>query len=252
MNLPTSSSAGFDLVAQNAKLSISDQKALLRRLMDLKKSKRQILNNKKPIKKHCVQRLINNAMNTNRMRSSTKALEKGMNQLKGEVIAKMGEYQNKQQQNTDALTEAQKKYGLTPQNQWDSAARHKDLALSEPDRLIVKNKGNNRAQRSVFAEQPIPNENFGIFYYEVTILGKKCQVSIGIGTKRMPLNKWVGRYTGTYAYSSWGSLWSHDERHDMGGQIPSFCVNDVIGCGVNLATRQIFYTKNGRRLGEKG
>uniref|UniRef100_A0A183CR07 Sensitive to high expression protein 9, mitochondrial n=1 Tax=Globodera pallida TaxID=36090 RepID=A0A183CR07_GLOPA len=55
-------------------------------------------------------------------------------------FAELEGYQNQQQQNIDALTEAQKRNGLIPQqNRWNSSILcHKDLALTEPGRLIVK------------------------------------------------------------------------------------------------------------------
>ncbi|KAI3408181.1 hypothetical protein GPALN_012028 [Globodera pallida] len=186
------------------------------------------------------------------LQKQKKEHEKEMNQLKWELVAKIELYYQKQQ----LLN-----IGLTLQNRWDSAACHDQLALIGPDRLIVQNNGKNWGFHSVFAELPMPKSNSGIFYYEVKVLALEGFVFIGLASKQMPLDKSVGDYNGTYSYGSTGRFWAHSvERYRFNGYDgdsdilgrPKFGVRrDIVGCGVNLATRQIIYTLNGERL-ERG
>uniref|UniRef100_A0A183BLK3 B30.2/SPRY domain-containing protein n=1 Tax=Globodera pallida TaxID=36090 RepID=A0A183BLK3_GLOPA len=159
----------------------------------------------------------------------------------GDVIGcGMEECQKQQQHNIDAKMEECQK-----QQQHNIDAKMEECQKQQQHNIVD-------LQKTVAMLNDTINGNDGIVYFEVKVLEREGYVSIGLGAKQMP----VVDYRGTYSYNSIGFLWGHEitgcshwanGRPYIAGK-PTFCVGDVVGCGVNLATRQIIYTKNGERL----
>uniref|UniRef100_A0A914H5Y3 B30.2/SPRY domain-containing protein n=1 Tax=Globodera rostochiensis TaxID=31243 RepID=A0A914H5Y3_GLORO len=140
---------------------------------------------------------------------------------------------------------------LTLQNQWVLAADNKDLtlsALSGDVPLVVEHTGNNCGVRSVRAKESIPNEKSGIFYFEVEILAFTGSITMGLARSKL---KWYQNVENQgYAYDSSGYITGIDFNEKHAFIVRNKIVGETfVGCGVNLATRQIFYTKNGELLG---
>ncbi|KAI3417969.1 hypothetical protein GPALN_010569 [Globodera pallida] len=138
-------------------------------------------------------------------------------------------------------------------NSWDPNECNEDLSIIDSDHLVVLHKGTFGC-RSVFAKWTVQRQD-GIFYYEVTIVKERGPLFIGLANKStMSVDGWVGYAPGSYAYSSGGHLFGHTVKEEIrppnkiirpiDTTIP-FGANDIIGCGVNLMTKQIIYTKNG-------
>lgn len=111
----------------------------------------------------------------------------------------------------------------------------------------VKNSDQDAA--SVRANHPIPPST-GLFYFEATILSKGRDGFIGVGLCRQDVL--LSRLPG-WEDDSWG--YHGDDGHSFCCQGtgkdygPKFSTGDVIGCAINFASGECFYTKNGVHLG---
>ncbi|KAL3120468.1 hypothetical protein niasHT_000586 [Heterodera trifolii] len=154
------------------------------------------------------------------------------------ILEKISEFEKEQKQRK-ALLNFQHNY-------WDANFCHENLEIIGDKNLIVHYKGNTSDFYSVFAVHPILQKNnpSDIFYYEISVKNKKLWMSFGFAVKQQNKLNGIIRYEkGTY-----GKIWINGERKGINVEY-SYGVGDTVGIGVNSATRQISFTKNGLRLG---
>ena len=102
---------------------------------------------------------------------------------------------------------------------------------------------------SVRADHPMPKEA-GLYYFEVTVLSRFKEVYVGIGFSgpKVQLCRLPGWEADSWAYhGDDGYSFSATSAGKPFG--PKFSAMDVIGCGVNFRTGNVFFTKNGDPLG---
>ncbi|KAL3117399.1 hypothetical protein niasHT_000150 [Heterodera trifolii] len=150
----------------------------------------------------------------------------------------------------EAATTADKSYcgSIIKENCWDAFACHKAIEIIGNKSLIVHHKGPYVGWRSVFAKYSVLlNKHLSdSFYYEISVLNKYNFLIFGFAVKQQnKLDGTIRNEKSTYAYENDAEIWingkgTNDEY--------SYGVGDTVGIGVNLASRQIIFTKNGLRL----
>ncbi|KAL3077418.1 hypothetical protein niasHT_033956 [Heterodera trifolii] len=133
-------------------------------------------------------------------------------------------------------------------NSWDSFACHSDLEITGAEQLVVNYKKEGDEWRTVFAKCAVPVTCCaGIFYFETKIVSMRMRSIIGLAIKQQ--NSLAGRITicrGTFSYESDGDC--STEGRNRGNRRRKFDDGDTVGIGINLANRQLFFTKNGQRM----
>ncbi|KAL3119830.1 hypothetical protein niasHT_005890 [Heterodera trifolii] len=138
-----------------------------------------------------------------------------------------------------------------PIYQWNASDCHPKILINKSTNAIQRNATGREGVCSCRAG-PIQMPSaaagrIGIIYTEYRILADNGALSIGLSPKEMPLEAWLG--LGSVSYDSGGVITSTNASGLIIWEIvPSFCIGDVVGCGLNWATRQVFFTNNGQRL----
>uniref|UniRef100_A0A7N0RDZ8 Uncharacterized protein n=1 Tax=Kalanchoe fedtschenkoi TaxID=63787 RepID=A0A7N0RDZ8_KALFE len=102
----------------------------------------------------------------------------------------------------------------------------------------------------VQANLPAPVKRL-VYYFEMTVknAGAKGQVSIGFTTDAFKKKRQPGWEANSYGYhGDDGLLYRGHGRGDPFG--PTYTTGDTVGCGINYASQEIFFTKNGSEVGK--
>ncbi|KAL3088101.1 hypothetical protein niasHS_009387 [Heterodera schachtii] len=151
---------------------------------------------------------------------------------------------------------------ITIDYQWNTSDCQSDRMILIPTIIKVKHYGKKKGLRIVRFAFVFPPQNIGAFYFEVKIVKLKsemsdshCDFGIGIGfvTKNTPLcHQMPGKFPGTFAYFNDGHFYGQLAKENVFkvsfNSDAKFQIGDVVGCGIDLSSKQIIFTKNGVRL----
>jgi len=134
---------------------------------------------------------------------------------------------------------------------WSERDRHELLSISPDGREVTYGapyRGDKDAA-AVRTTHPVP-PTCGIYYYEVDILrrGNKGHISIGFCGKEVNLSRLPGWEPHSWGYhGDDGCSFAAEKNGTPFG--PIFGTGDIIGCGIDFNTNQVFFTKNGTLIG---
>ncbi|KAL3086577.1 hypothetical protein niasHS_008780 [Heterodera schachtii] len=167
-------------------------------------------------------------------------------------IEQLQKLQKEQNIKINALEKNQAKMAFLNfrQNCWDANACHYELKINTANPLkVYAYEGGGYEYHTVFATHPVSLDMncSEIFYFEI----RQPNTGLVFGFAVKQPHKLEGSITdhwGTYAYFGCGDFTVNGEYKIQIQEDYSFGDGDVVGCGINLGTRQVFFTKNGCRL----
>ncbi|XP_072969696.1 ran-binding protein M homolog [Typha angustifolia] len=101
----------------------------------------------------------------------------------------------------------------------------------------------------VQADCPAPTKRL-VYYFEMTVknAGIKGQVAIGFTMEQFKMRRQPGWEVNSYGYhGDDGYLYRGHGKGEAFG--PTFTTGDTVGAGINYASQEIFFTKNGKPVG---
>lgn len=135
---------------------------------------------------------------------------------------------------------------------WNPREKYNYLGLSNNNLRVHYKGGPGKSLKdaaSVRGMHSIPAA-CGVYYFEIRVIskGKNGYVGVGLSDRSAPLSRLPGWEKCSYGYhADDGKAFASSAAGEDYG--PTFTTGDVIGCGINLMERNIFYTKNGINLG---
>ncbi|OMJ29853.1 Ran-binding protein 9 [Smittium culicis] len=129
---------------------------------------------------------------------------------------------------------------------------HSKNVKPESDHLTLKYTGKGKEDthagmaRTNYSIPP----NCGIFYYETEIKnkGKHGYIGIGLSGLKVSLNRLPGWDSDSWGYHG-DDGFSFNSNSSGKPYGPKFTKGDIVGCGVNFITSEVFFVKNGVLLG---
>eukprot|EP00245_Coleochaete_scutata_P013324 TRINITY_DN538_c0_g2_i1.p1 TRINITY_DN538_c0_g2~~TRINITY_DN538_c0_g2_i1.p1 ORF type:complete len:449 (-),score=62.75 TRINITY_DN538_c0_g2_i1:85-1431(-) len=125
------------------------------------------------------------------------------------------------------------------------------------DKLTVQYSGSGNHGNDVGAVQanhPVPTQRL-LYYFEITVKdrGERGEVVLGFTDPNFKTTRQPGWEVNSYGYHGVdGKVYrGKGTQEDPFGELygPTFTTGDVVGAGINHATQEIFFTKNGKLLG---